>query len=54
MKIKLPEGIEAIPEKCFYYSKIEDIFIPASVKTIGEGAFYECMNLQKMTFAGNS
>ena len=54
LKIKLPDGIETIPEKCFYENKIEEIHIPASVKTIGENAFYYCMNLQKMTFAANS
>ena len=31
LKINLPEGIETIPERCFYKGEIEEIRIPASV-----------------------
>ena len=38
----------------FSNGKLEEIHIPSRVHTIGESAFYECKNLQKVIFAEGS
>jgi len=46
-------GTTEIEEYAFYYNKnIKSLTIPANVKTIGEGAFGDCSNLQSITFEG--
>ena len=41
----LTEGLESIGEEWFENASIREIVIPKSVKTIGDGAFYNCNNL---------
>ena len=41
----MSEGLESIGEKWFENASIREIVIPKSVKTIGDGAFYNCNNL---------
>lgn len=38
--VTLPERLELIEDKCFYGCTFDDITIPASVREIGECAFY--------------
>lgn len=37
--IQLPEGLEYIGRQCFYKSGLESIVLPATVKSVGSGAF---------------
>ena len=41
----LSEGLESIGDNWFRKIAIKEIVIPKSVKTIGDGAFYNCNNL---------
>ena len=53
-KITLPSTLTEIRPYVFYYnSNVTEIVVPASVTTIGEGAFGNCAALTKVTFAGN-
>ena len=52
--LMLPEGLTSIGKEWFKGSGIKEVHIPASVQSIGENAFYECRNLQKVTFANSS
>jgi hypothetical protein len=48
--IILPDTLEEISANAFFGSSIRRIYIPDSVKTIGEYAFSECPNLEKLIF----
>ena len=50
-KATVGDGVEAILKGIFYKSKLREIVVPASVKVIEEGAFYECKYLNEITFA---
>ena len=50
----IPDGIEKIGNYLFWGSDVESVTIPESVKEIGEGTFYECTKLKKVTFAPES
>ena len=43
--VVISEGVERIWNHWFWRSEIESVEIPASVKTIGPDAFYDCKNL---------
>lgn len=47
-KINLPSTLVEIGEKAFYDLKIEEIYIPDGVKTIGEYAFYHNNKVKKV------
>ena len=49
--VTIPDTVEVIGDNLFRASKIEGVVIPASVKTIGFGAFYSCSNLATVTIA---
>ena len=56
--VSIPAGIERIAESAFDadYNDVlalESVTIPASVTEIGACAFYECVNLVSVTFAGD-
>ena len=53
-RVSLPKGMENIPQYAFSNGKLEEVHIPASVQSIGESAFYQCKNLQRVTFAEGS
>ena len=44
--------LESIGEYAFYYCDISSITIPDSVTSIGNGAFYNCENLQSIYYDG--
>ena len=45
----IPEGVEKISNYAFYGSRITDVTLPSTLRTIGTGAFYECQNLKSLT-----
>ena len=49
-KITIPSSITTIDYEAFMGSMITTLTVPASVKDIGEGAFYYCRNLTKVIF----
>lgn len=51
-RVVLPENNPAIGDQAFALSKIEEIAIPAKVKSVGDYAFAGCANLKKVTFLG--
>ena len=50
----LSEGLESIGREWFRGSGINEARIPASVQSIGQGAFQECASLMKVVFAAGS
>ncbi len=50
--VYLPDTIERIGDRAFYYCDIESIYIPAGVREIGDYAFYEC-DLETVRFGGS-
>lgn len=45
-KVTLPQTLEIIGNDCFAHAGIEEIILPASLKTIGRGAFADCSKLR--------
>ena len=65
--VALPEGLEEVPEACFYRSGVRKVYIPASVRRLGGGvydvawqaqtefgAFQQCAALREVSFAAGS
>ncbi len=50
----IQEGVTHIGDHSFMTCKMESVYIPASVKTIGAYAFKNCFNLKDVTFADGS
>ena len=48
--LTLPYGVASVGNYAFYGCNIESLTIPASVETIGIGAFGECAALKNLTF----
>lgn len=48
-QVRLPEGITAIGAGALMGAEITSVVIPASVKSIGDGAFAACRNLTEVT-----
>ncbi len=54
-KVKLPKNLKKIGYRAFRYcNELKQISIPASVETIEGEAFYECYELEKVTWEGKS
>lgn len=53
-EVVIKEGNIVIPNNAFFGSNLEQIIIPASVKTIGNSAFYSNKNLKNIIFKENS
>ena len=53
--IKIPEGVVSIEDNYEFYRlrKLEYVSLPDSLKKIGEGAFGDCSNLQKIVIGKN-
>ena len=50
-KLILPDGLSSIGNNCFpYLYYLENLIIPKSVTSIGTKAFYNCKNLDEITF----
>lgn len=43
--VKLPAGVKTIEPYAFAYSAVKDIYLPSSLTSIEERAFFECKNL---------
>ncbi len=52
--LTVPDGATVIPAGAFRGSDIQSIVIPASVTSIGAGAFADCASLTSITFARGS
>lgn len=44
-KVTLPNGVKTIAPYAFAYSAVKEIYLPSSLTSIEERAFYECNNL---------
>lgn len=53
-KLVLPEGLRTVGRHWLYGSKVQELFIPQSVEEIEDGAFADCWELRKITFAEGS
>lgn len=51
-EVVFPEGFESIGMSVFDGSAIERVVFPASLKTLGHGAFRDCRKLQSVVFLG--
>ena len=51
--LTIPEGVTEIPASAFVYSGIEEVEIPSTVTTIGDGAFAYCDNLYDIKIGPN-
>lgn len=52
--VNLPEGLETIGHQAFNGTSLRSIRIPASVRELGEAAFYDCKNLEIVEFPEDS
>ena len=50
----LPKGLEVVGARWFCWSDIEKVFIPNTVRELGEDAFRDCKRLREVVFAPNS
>lgn len=50
VEVTLPSGLTEIPERMFNGASLKTIFIPNTVTSIGEGAFYNCSALTEVVF----
>lgn len=50
--MNLPDTIEKIADRAFYYCDIESIVLPKSLREIGDHAFYDC-GLEKVYYRGS-
>ena len=53
-KVTLPQDMEVVPQLAFSRSKLEEVFIPASVIVVEDDAFSLCVRLHKVTFEAGS
>ena len=52
--VVIPDGVERVGAYWFRRSEVESVEIPASVREIGEEAFYGCSGLKQVVFAAGS
>ena len=45
IRIEIPSGVEYIRKNCFWFSRIEEITLPSTLKEIDEEAF-DCSSLK--------
>ena len=50
--VTLPDTITEIGKGAFYQNDLSKIYLPASLISIGENAFYECANLTDIYYSG--
>lgn len=51
--VALSEGVETIGSEAFYGSAVQSLNLPASLRTIQNGAFYNMNQLTNITYAGS-
>ena len=54
VSVNIPNGVTIIEKQAFYYCGLLEIVIPNSLTDIGNSAFYNNVNLRKVTFEQNS
>ena len=52
--LRLPKGLEAVGDYWFLCSDIEKVFIPSTVRELGEDAFCGCERLCEVVFESGS
>lgn len=51
-EVNISEGITTLKDEAFFYSSLlESAKLPATIKTVGQGVFRDCVNLKTVTFA---
>ena len=50
-EVAIPDGVERVEDSWFRRSHIESVTFPASVRELGEEAFYDCAQLRTVRFA---
>lgn len=50
--VTLPDTITEIGKGAFYQNDLREIYLPVSLLSIGENAFYDCANLTDIYYAG--
>ena len=53
-KIDLPSSLQTLGDKCFWGSGISELYIPASVNSIGKGIINNCNGLEKVVVDSNN
>ncbi len=54
-KVIIPEGVEKINSYAFAnLTALEEVVLPSTLQSIEYGAFYNCVNLKKVTFSGEN
>ena len=49
-KVTIPETYQAIPDRMFAYSGLEEVTLPTNIKVVGQSAFAWCENLKTVVF----
>ena len=52
--VVIPDGVERIERSWFQTSNVRSVEVPVSVRIIADGAFQECRDLRRVTFAFGS
>lgn len=53
-KVVIPEGVTSIEDCAFFSSRIVEVMIPRSVKSIRRGAFSYCSDLKSIIYNGTA
>ena len=53
-QVEIGNNVETIPNNFCYETKLTEVVIPASVKTISDGAFYGCSSLRNLSFSSST
>lgn len=52
--VRLPHGLEVVGDEWFSFNDMEKVFIPNTVKELGDSAFADCLLLYEVIFEPNS
>ena len=51
---EIPDGVTTICPEAFAQSNLQSVYIPSSVRTLGNSCFHACKNLREVIFADDS
>ena len=51
---EIPDGVTTICPEAFAMSNLQSVYIPSSVRTLGNSCFHACKNLREVIFADDS